>query len=99
MTWGVDSPGPCSTTASGPETSWRSSCPNWVEAVACFYGLFPLGVVVVPIVHIYGAEGGRSTSCGRAEPGVLITADRFGRQDYVANLEEMAAEPCPTSRW
>src|SRR5580704_11833214 len=30
--------------------------PNWVEAAACLYGLLPMGVVVVPIVHIYGAK-------------------------------------------
>lgn len=30
--------------------------PNWAEAVACFYGLLPLGVVLIPIVHIYGSK-------------------------------------------
>ena len=28
--------------------------PNWPEAASTFYGLLQLGVVVVPIVHIYG---------------------------------------------
>ena len=60
--------------------------PNWVEAVACFYGLLPLGVVVVPIVHIYGSkETGHILRQSRAR--ALITADHFARQDYVANLE------------
>ena len=60
--------------------------PNWVEAVACFYGLLSIGVVVVPIVHIYGSkETGHILRQSRAR--VLITADRFGRQDYLANLE------------
>jgi len=60
--------------------------PNWAEAVACFYGLFPLGVVVVPIVHIYGPkEVGHILRESRAS--FFITADRFGRQDYLANLE------------
>jgi acyl-CoA synthetase (AMP-forming)/AMP-acid ligase II len=63
--------------------------PNWVEAVACFYGLLPLGVVVVPIVHIYGAkEVGHILRQSGAR--VLITADRFARQDYLANLEDIA---------
>jgi acyl-CoA synthetase (AMP-forming)/AMP-acid ligase II len=60
--------------------------PNWVEAVACVYGLLPLGAVLVPIVHIYGPKEVvhiLRQSGARA----LITADRFGRQDYVANLE------------
>ena len=61
--------------------------PNWAEAVACFYGMLPLGVVVVPIVHIYGSkEVGHILRESRAR--VFITADRFGRQDYVANLED-----------
>ena len=60
--------------------------PNWVEAVACFYGLLSLGVVVVPIVHIYGSkETVHILRQSRAR--VLITADHFARQDYVANLE------------
>jgi len=61
--------------------------PNWVEAVACLYGLLPLGVVVVPIVHIYGSkEVGHILRQSRAR--ALITADRFGRQDYLSNLED-----------
>ncbi len=61
--------------------------PNWVEAVACFYGLFQLGVIVVPIVHIYGPkEVGHILRQSGAR--AFITADRFGHQDYLANLEE-----------
>jgi acyl-CoA synthetase (AMP-forming)/AMP-acid ligase II len=60
--------------------------PNWAEAVACFYGLLPLGVVLIPIVHIYGSkEVGHILRQSGAR--VLITADHFARQDYVANLE------------
>ncbi len=71
--------------------------PNWAEAVACFYGLLPLGVVLIPIVHIYGSkEVGHILRQSKAR--VLITTDRFGRQDYVANLE--AASPnCLISSW
>ena len=51
--------------------------PNWVEAVACFYGLLSLGVVVVPIVHIYGSkETVHILRQSRAR--ALITADHFG---------------------
>ena len=60
--------------------------PNWVEAVACFYGLLPLGVVVVPIVHIYGSKE-MVHILRQSGARALITTDRFARQDYVANLE------------
>ena len=71
--------------------------PNWVEAVACFYGLLPLGVIVVPIVHIYGSkEVGHILRQSGAR--ALITADRFGRQDYLSNLEERCRR-CRTSNW
>ena len=60
--------------------------PNWAEAVACFYGLLPLGVVLIPIVHIYGSkEVGHILRQSGAR--ALITTDHFARQDYVANLE------------
>jgi acyl-CoA synthetase len=62
--------------------------PNWVEAAACLYGLLFLGAVVVPVVHIYGAkEVGHILRQSRAR--VLITADAFGHQDYLANLEAL----------
>jgi acyl-CoA synthetase len=60
--------------------------PNWAEAVACFYGLFPLGVIVVPIVHIYGTKE-VSHILRESRARAFITADRFGRQDYLSNLE------------
>jgi acyl-CoA synthetase (AMP-forming)/AMP-acid ligase II len=61
--------------------------PNWVEAVACFYGLLPLGVIVVPIVHIYGSKE-VSHILRQSRARALITADHFARQDYMANLED-----------
>ncbi|HEY6429587.1 MAG TPA: AMP-binding protein, partial [Acidimicrobiales bacterium] len=65
--------------------------PNWAEAVACFYGLFPLGVVVVPIVHIYGPKEVRHI-LQESRARVFISADRFGRQDYLAGLEAELAD-------
>jgi acyl-CoA synthetase (AMP-forming)/AMP-acid ligase II len=65
--------------------------PNWAEAIACLYGLLQLGVVVVPIVHIYGSkEVGHILRQSGAR--ALITTDHFARQDYVANLEGNLAE-------
>jgi acyl-CoA synthetase len=61
--------------------------PNWAEAVACFYGLFSLGVVVVPIVHIYGPSEVRHI-LRESRARVLISADRFGRRDYLDDLED-----------
>jgi acyl-CoA synthetase len=67
--------------------------PNWAEAVACFYGLLPLGVVVVPIVHIYRSKE-VSHILRESRARAFISADRFGRQDYLADLEvELAGLP------
>src|SRR3954468_20307495 len=66
--------------------------PNWPEAAATFYGLLQLGVVVVPIVHIYGhREVGHILRQSRAP--MLVTADRFGSHDYLAELD--LAGPLP----
>ena len=72
--------------------------PNWVEAVACFYGLLSLGVVVVPIVHIYGSKE-TVHILRQSQARVLITADHFGRQDYVVQPGGGRCRTCPTSRW
>jgi acyl-CoA synthetase (AMP-forming)/AMP-acid ligase II len=75
----------------GPGDVVAFQLPNWPEAAACFYGLLSLGAVLVPVVHIYGAkEIGHILRQSRAR--VLITADRFGRQDYLANLDPLLAD-------
>jgi acyl-CoA synthetase len=62
--------------------------PNWLEAAATFYGAALLGAVVVPIVHFYGPkEVGFILRQARAR--FLVTTDRFGHQDYLANLEAL----------
>jgi len=62
--------------------------PNWAEAVATFYGLLRLGAVAVPVVHIYGhKELGHILRESRAR--ALITTDRFGSHDYVAELADI----------
>jgi acyl-CoA synthetase len=60
--------------------------PNWVEAAVTFYGVALAGGVLVPIVHFYGP---RELGHILRETGAraLITADRFGRLDYLAGLE------------
>lgn len=62
--------------------------PNWVEAAATFWAVAMLGAVPVPIVHFYGAkEVGFILDQSGAR--VLITADRFGHLDFLANLEQL----------
>ena len=60
--------------------------PNWVEAAATFWATAFLGAVPVPIVHFYGLkEVGFILRQSGAR--VLVTADRFGHLDYLANLD------------
>jgi acyl-CoA synthetase len=62
--------------------------PNWVEAGITFWAAAYLGAVVVPIVHFYGAKEVdyilRATS-----PAVIVTADQFGHNDFVATYESL----------
>jgi acyl-CoA synthetase len=71
--------------------------PNWVEAGITFWAAAYLGAIVVPIVHTYGAkEVGyilRVTS-----PDVVVTADRFGHNDYLATYSELLG-PQPVPLW
>jgi acyl-CoA synthetase (AMP-forming)/AMP-acid ligase II len=62
--------------------------PNWLEAAATFYAVTYLGAVVVPIVHFYGRkEVGYILRKTRVK--ALVTADRFGAQNFLANLAEL----------
>jgi acyl-CoA synthetase (AMP-forming)/AMP-acid ligase II len=62
--------------------------PNWMEAAATFWAIALLGAVPVPIVHFYGSkEVGFILEQSAAR--VLVTADRFGHLDYLANLEAL----------
>src|SRR6478735_12731066 len=71
--------------------------PNWLEAAATFYGVAYLGAVVVPIVHFYGPkEVGYILRKTRVK--ALVTADRFGAQDFLANLDAMRTD-LPDLEW
>src|SRR5438445_428717 len=66
--------------------------PNWVEAAATFWATAFLGAVPVPIVHFYGMkEVGFILRQSGAR--VLVTADRFGHLDYLANLDTIRPDP------
>ncbi|MGA2522424.1 MAG: AMP-binding protein [Acidimicrobiales bacterium] len=60
--------------------------PNWVEAAVSFWAAALLGAVVTPIVHFYGPKE-VSYILRRTGVRALVTADRFGHQDYLATLE------------
>lgn len=62
--------------------------PNWVEAPVTFWAAALLGAVVTPIVHFYGAKE-VDYILRRTDVRALVTADRFGHQDYLATLEEI----------
>ena len=64
--------------------------PNWVEAAVSFWAAALLGAVVTPIVHFYGPKE-VSYILRRTGVRALVTADRFGHQDYLATLEDIRA--------
>jgi acyl-CoA synthetase len=64
--------------------------PNWVEAAISFWAAALLGAVVTPIVHFYGPKE-VAYILRRTGVRALVTADRFGHQDYVAALEGIRA--------
>jgi acyl-CoA synthetase len=71
--------------------------PNWLEAAATFYATTYLGAVVVPIVHFYGPkEVGYILRKTRVK--ALVTADRFGHQDFRANLDGLLPD-LPDLEW
>jgi acyl-CoA synthetase len=73
----------------GPGEPVAFQLPNWLEAAATFWAVALLGAIPVPIVHFYGPkEVGFILEQSKAR--VLVTADRFGRQDFLANLEQLA---------
>src|SRR5215475_1028372 len=71
--------------------------PNWMEAAVTFYAIAYLGAVVVPIVHFYGPkEVGYILRKTRVK--ALVTADRFGHQDFLANLDGLR-DSLPDLEW
>lgn len=66
--------------------------PNWIEGVATFYGAALAGAIVAPVVHIYGTRE-LSYILRECQPAVHVTAPRFGRQDYLANLASIPDLP------
>jgi acyl-CoA synthetase len=65
--------------------------PNWVEAGAIFWGAAYVGAVVVPVVHFYGAKE-LAYILEVTRPKVVVTADRFGRLEYLEPYESLLAD-------
>ena len=62
--------------------------PNWVEAAVTFWAAAFVGAVVTPIVHFYGPKE-VGYILRRTGVRALVTAARFGHQDYLASLDEL----------
>jgi acyl-CoA synthetase len=74
----------------GPGDPVAFQLPNWLEAAATFYAVTYLGAVIVPIVHFYGPKE-VGYILRRTRVKALITTDRFGHQDFLANLASLRA--------
>jgi len=68
--------------------------PNWLEGVLAFQAAMTLGVVVVPIVHIYGpAEVGFILRQSGAR--AFICPDRWRHIDYLERIERLDRSELP----
>jgi acyl-CoA synthetase len=69
--------------------------PNWLEAAITFWGTAYAGAAVVPVVHFYGAKE-LTHIVSVTQPALVITADRFGRADYLSSYADLMGEQdCP----
>ena len=75
----------------GPGDVVMFQIPNWVEAGITFWAAAYLGAVVVPVVHFYGPKE-VDYILGATSPDVIVTADRFGHNDFVATYDELLAD-------
>jgi acyl-CoA synthetase len=62
--------------------------PNWAEAAITFWGAAYAGAIVVPVVHFYGTKE-LEYIFRVTEPDLVITADRFGRMEYLSAYSEL----------
>ncbi|MHB8671125.1 MAG: AMP-binding protein [Acidimicrobiales bacterium] len=71
----------------GPGDVVAYQVPNWMEAIASFWGIGLLGATVLPVVHIYGHRE-MTYILEHAGARALLTADRFGHLDFLEALPE-----------
>ena len=72
----------------GPGDVVMFQLPNWVEAGIVFWGASYVGAVVVPVVHFYGTKE-LAYIVAATQPKIVITADRFGRLEYLEPYEPL----------
>ncbi|MFI2557095.1 AMP-binding protein [Nocardia farcinica] len=65
----------------GPGDTLVFQLPNWMEAAATYWAATLLGMVVVPVVHIYDTKEIRYI-LDTVRPAAFIGADRFGARTY-----------------
>jgi acyl-coenzyme A synthetase/AMP-(fatty) acid ligase len=66
--------------------------PNWAEGMAAFIAALKLGIVLVPVVHIYGASE-LSYILRVTQARALMLPDRWRKIDYAARLEALENRP------
>ncbi len=72
----------------GPGDPVAFQAPNWMETASTFWALAILGAVPVPIVHFYGTKE-TEFILRQSKAKILISADRFGAIDFLANLDHL----------
>ena len=75
----------------GPGDAVAFQLPNCVEAAVTFYGVALTGAAIVPIVHFYGTKE-VAYILRRTPVRAFVTIDGFGRTDFLAGLDTLAAE-------
>ncbi len=75
----------------GPGDVVMFQLPNWVEAGITFWAAAYLGAVVVPVVHFYGPKE-VDYILRAVTPAVVVTADRFGHNDFLATYEPLLSD-------
>ena len=83
----------------GPGDAVAFQLPNWVEAAATFYARAPTSAPSSCRSCTSTGPRRSATSCGSTGVKALVTADRFGHLDFLANLDDAARRTCPTSSW
>ena len=81
----------------GPGDVVLFQLPNWLEAGITFWAAAYLGAVVVPVVHFYGRKE-IEYIVAAMDPAVVVTAERFGHNDYLANYGAVLTGR-PGARW
>jgi acyl-CoA synthetase len=81
----------------GPGDVVLFQLPNWLEAGTTFWAAAYLGAVVVPVVHFYGRKE-IEYIVAVTSPAVVVTAERFGHNDYLANYRAVLTGR-PGTRW